>query len=260
MSIMEYNGSGIVAMTGKNCVAIASDMRYGIQQQTIADNMHKIFPIHEHCYIGISGLATDMITVKNKLNLRTKLYELREERKIRPSIFANMVSSLLYEHRFGPYFVEPVVCGLEDPRVLDGKLDIKPDGRLDVKSEMDVKDLPAAPAAPATPAKAAAARATGPLDEKTAKPEKVPFICAMDLIGAPVYTTDFVVAGTCSEQLYGCAEAFYKKDMNPDELFETISQTLLAAVDRDCLAGWGAIVHIITADKCVTKTLKTRKD
>ncbi len=42
MSIMEYNGSGIVAMTGKDCVAIASDMRFGIQQTTIADNMHKV--------------------------------------------------------------------------------------------------------------------------------------------------------------------------------------------------------------------------
>ena len=34
---MEYNGSAIVAMTGKNCVAIATDRRYGIRQlQTVA--------------------------------------------------------------------------------------------------------------------------------------------------------------------------------------------------------------------------------
>lgn len=31
----------------------------------------------------------------------------------------------------------------------------------------------------------------------------------------------------------------------PDELFETISQCLLAGVGRDCLAGWGAIVHVM---------------
>ena len=215
MSIMEYNGSGIVAMTGKNCVAIASDMRYGVQQTTIAENMHKIFPVHEHCYIGLSGLATDMQTVRNKLNFRTKLYELREERKMKPSVFGNMVSTFLYEHRFGPYFVEPVIAGLED------KYDEK----------------------------------TGKLVQKNA-----PYICAMDLLGAPVFTTDFVVAGTASEQLYGCSEAFYKPNLGPDDLFETISQTLLAAVDRDCLAGWGAIVHVITPDKIVTKTLKTRKD
>lgn len=43
-SIMAYNGSGIIAMTGKKCVAIASDMRFGIQQQTLAEDFHKVTP------------------------------------------------------------------------------------------------------------------------------------------------------------------------------------------------------------------------
>lgn len=49
---MEYNGSGIVAMTGKNCVAIASDMRFGIQQTTLAEDFHRVFYIY--IYISIS--------------------------------------------------------------------------------------------------------------------------------------------------------------------------------------------------------------
>ena len=31
----------------------------------------------------------------------------------------------------------------------------------------------------------------------------------------------------------------------PDDLFETISQALLNAVDRDAVSGWGAVVHIM---------------
>jgi hypothetical protein len=31
----------------------------------------------------------------------------------------------------------------------------------------------------------------------------------------------------------------------PEDLFETISQVLLNAVDRDALSGWGAVVHIM---------------
>lgn len=208
MSIMEYNGSGIIAMTGKNCVAIASDMRFGVQQQTLADNLHKIFPMHSKCYVGMTGLVTDMQTLESKFNFRLKLYELREERKIKCSTFANLVSTILYESRFGPWFIEPVVCGLEDR---DGKKD-------------------------------------------------VPYLSAMDLIGAPVTADDFVVAGTCTEQLYGVCESMYKKDMEPEDLFETISQCLLAAVDRDCLAGWGAIVHIITPEGTTSRQLKSRKD
>lgn len=208
MSIMEYNGSGIVAMAGKNCIAIASDMRYGVQQQTLASDIHKIFKMSDKCYIGMSGLITDMQTLEQKFNFRLKLYELREERQMKPSVFSSLVSASLYEKRFGPWFVEPVIAGLEDK---DGK-------------------------------------------------KNVPYLCAMDLIGAPVYTDDFVVAGSCSEQLYGVCEAMYRPEMEPEELFETISQCLLAAVDRDCLAGWGAIVHIITPEGTTSRQLKSRKD
>ena len=35
-SILNYNGGCVVAMRGKNCVAIATDLRFGVQGQTIA--------------------------------------------------------------------------------------------------------------------------------------------------------------------------------------------------------------------------------
>lgn len=195
-------------MTGKNCVAIASDMRFGVQQQTMACDFDRIYKMHDKCFVGMAGLITDVQTLIQKFNFRLKLYELREERKIKPSTFGNLVSSMLYERRFGPWFVEPIVCGLEDR---DGKKD-------------------------------------------------VPFISAYDLIGAAVYTDDFLVGGSASEELYGVCEAMYRKDMEPEDLFETISQCLLAAVDRDCLAGWGAVVHIITPEGVTTRELKSRKD
>ena len=46
----------------------------------------------------------------------------------------------------------------------------------------------------------------------------------------------------------------------PDELFETISQALLNAVDRDALSGWGAHVYIIENDKVTKRLLKGRQD
>lgn len=38
---------------------------------------------------------------------------LREERDIKPTAFGHMVSATLYERRFGPYFCQPVIAGLE---------------------------------------------------------------------------------------------------------------------------------------------------
>jgi len=202
---MEYNGSAVVAMTGKNCVAIAADRRYGVRQlQTMSCDFQKIFQINDKTFVGLAGLATDVQTMSQLLTFRTKLYALREEREMAPKTLMNMIATSLYEKRFGPYFVEPVVAGLDD--------------------------------------------------------DNNPHVCAYDFIGAMSTADDFVVSGTSSEQLFGVCESFYRKDMNPDELFETISQCLLAAVDRDCLAGWGGIVHVITPGGVTTKTLKGRMD
>ena len=33
---------------------------------------------------------------------------------MKPHTFAHLVGSTLYEHRFGPFFVTPIVIGLQD--------------------------------------------------------------------------------------------------------------------------------------------------
>jgi 20S proteasome subunit beta 3 len=82
----------------------------------------------------------------------------------------------------------------------------------------------------------------------------------MDLIGAQVFTDDFVVAGSSSENIYGMAESLYRPNMEPEDLFETISQVLLSSVDRDAMAGWGAVVHLITPQGVAVRELKARMD
>ena len=95
-SIMEYNGSGLIAMTGKDCVAICSDTRYGVQQVTVGCDLQRVFQVHDKLFMGLPGLVTDVQTFAAKVRFRVKMYELREERSIKPSVFANMVSNMLY--------------------------------------------------------------------------------------------------------------------------------------------------------------------
>lgn len=205
MSILAYNGGCVVAMRGKDCVAIATDRRFGVQAQTIETDFEKVFQINPRMFLGLVGLQTDILTVKDRLMFRKNLYETRENREMQPARFAAMLSSFLYEHRFGPYFIEPVIAGL-DPKTME------------------------------------------------------PFICNMDLIGCPNVPDDFVVAGTCGEQLYGMCETLWKPDLEPNQLFEVISQAMINAFDRDAISGWGATVYIIEKDKITVKTLKTRMD
>ncbi|XP_014773203.1 proteasome subunit beta type-3 [Octopus bimaculoides] len=206
MSILTYNGSAILAMKGKECVAIAADRRLGIQSSlTVSTKFQKIFKMGPRLFIGLPGLATDVQTVSQRLKFRLNLYELRENRKIKPKTFMSMVSNLLYERRFGPYFVEPVIAGL-DPITYE------------------------------------------------------PFIASMDLIGCPMVPGDFVVSGTCSEQMYGMCESLWQPNLEPDDLFETVSQAILNAVDRDALSGWGIIVYLIEKDKVTERILRARMD
>ncbi|RUS28628.1 hypothetical protein BC938DRAFT_481657 [Jimgerdemannia flammicorona] len=204
MSIMDYNGGSVVAMVGKNCVAIATDKRLGQQFSTISTEFEKIFPATDKTYLGLSGLATDVQTLSERFRFKINMYKMREERQIEPKTLAHMVSSTLYEKRFGPYFVDPVIAGLDK--------------------------------------------------------NNAPFICTMDLIGCINFAEGFAVSGTSGPNLCGMCESLWEPDLEPEDLFETISQALMNAVDRDALSGWGATVYVVTPDSVITRTLKTRQD
>ena len=204
MSILAYNGGAVIAMGGKNCVAICSDSRLGIQAQTVAKDFKKIFRINDRLQIGLTGLASDVISLNQVLQFKCNMYKFAEHREIKPETFSGLLSTCLYEKRFSPWFCEPVVAGLTE--------------------------------------------------------DNQPYISAMDLLGAPVVTREYAVSGTCTSNLHGMCEALYRPDLEPNELFEVISQCLLAAVDRDALSGWGAEVLIITPEGTITRKLKVRQD
>jgi 20S proteasome subunit beta 3 len=113
MSILQHNGSAVIAMAGNKCVGIASDRRFGAKQQTIGMDMQRVFKINNRTLIGFGGLATDVSTVYEDLKMKTDLYKLREDRDIKVKTFDNLVSNYLYSKRFGPFFIEPVIAGLD---------------------------------------------------------------------------------------------------------------------------------------------------
>ena len=94
-------------------MAIGSDQRMGIQYLTIGSNMQKIFKIQDNILMGLSGLATDIQTFSLEMRRKVELYRIRENVDLTPQLFINLVSSTLYEHRFGPFFLNPIVVGLD---------------------------------------------------------------------------------------------------------------------------------------------------
>ena len=205
----KYNGSALIGMIGKECVGIACDTRLGVRFQTIDTNFQKVFKVNDRTLVGFSGLATDIQTVSGKLRTTERLHSLEEDSDMTASMFANLVSTFLYKHRFAPYFINPIVVGL---------------------------------------------------DYDNTKKTWTPVLASYDLIGCMDKDNEFTVGGTATELLYGACESFYKPNMEPDELFEVIAQSLLSSMDRDILSGWGAQVYILTPTQIITKKLLTRLD
>lgn len=58
----------------------------------------------------------------------------------------------------------------------------------------------------------------------------------------------------------GMCETLWREDMEPGQLFEVISQSLMNAFDGDASSGWGALVHIIEPHQVTTRRLKCRQD
>ena len=102
-----------MAMKGNNCVAIASDLRFGKELQTVTCDFSKCFEMSPHMWLGLTGLGTDVQTVHQKMEFRKNMYELSESRNMTPKTFSAVLSNMLYERRFGPFFVNPVIAGLD---------------------------------------------------------------------------------------------------------------------------------------------------
>lgn len=175
------------------------------------------------------------------------MYKLREERNIKPCTFGHLVSSMLYEKRFGPYFTAPVIAGLEE----DGTPYLC--GMDTIGAMETAKDFIVQVRAPAravwAPGGARADRAWAHAQIVHAEPHARAAHC-----GTPPQQ------GTAPESLYGMCESMWRPDMDADELFEALAQCLLSGVDRDALAGWGALVHVITPQSVTSRTLKGRMD
>eukprot|EP00013_Stygamoeba_regulata_P028231 CAMPEP_0177652640 /NCGR_PEP_ID=MMETSP0447-20121125/13248_1 /TAXON_ID=0 /ORGANISM="Stygamoeba regulata, Strain BSH-02190019" /LENGTH=202 /DNA_ID=CAMNT_0019155919 /DNA_START=152 /DNA_END=760 /DNA_ORIENTATION=- len=202
---MRYNGGTVIAMKGKNCVAIGSDKVFGVRGQMVDKEFEKVFRLGPKLFVGLSGLATDIQTVHDSLRFQKSLYCLKEEREMKASTMSSLLSNMLYSRRFGPYFVEPIIAGLDGP-------------------------------------------------------DNAPFISGMDLLGAECFPDDFVVAGCADEFMFGVCESLFKPDLEPEDLFEVVSQCLLSGVNRDAQSGWGAVVYILTPTEIIRKDLKGRMD
>ena len=104
----------MIGMKGKNCVAIAMDRRLGAQYKTVSTNYQRVFQMTDKTIAGFIGLGGDIQTLAAELKSKLNIYSLKENRTIAPRTLSWLLAASQYKRRFSPYFIEPLVAGLDD--------------------------------------------------------------------------------------------------------------------------------------------------
>mmetsp|Transcript_15523 Transcript_15523/g.26217 ORF Transcript_15523/g.26217 Transcript_15523/m.26217 type:complete len:316 (+) Transcript_15523:33-980(+) len=288
----KFNGGSILAMAGRNSVAIAIDSRFGLGMQTIstaapsssndddADNSNNngnprilLFP-NSNTLLAWTGLYGDGLGFSDEMSvlLASKVrraggmrFDGTTTRKtMNPKAIAMLMSHLLYRRRNAPYYVEPVIVGLETVLVEE-----------DCLVEMEtVKSLQSIAATTTTNEVESA-----PLSVSITPDTKIqcktktiqrPYLMYSDMLGAQSTSHSFVCSGVASRSLHGTAEALWRPNLEGEELVEICGRAFVSALERDCYSGYGAVVYLIQAtenddgnesDVCIVEyVLSSRND
>jgi 20S proteasome subunit beta 3 len=240
------NGGSLLAMAGTDCVALAVDKRFGSGPALVNISPRNVLAPSSTVLVGFTGLEGDVQSLQHELTALVASQQSRglgfmttvsdqNRHKLSPKVMASLTSHVLYGRKQAPYYVEPLVIGLQ-PEPIVSK------GVSDRSINQDDQDAQTS--------------------ESSSLPHILyrPFLCSMDMIGATSQSKSFVCAGAASKSLYGTAEALWEPDMDRERLIEVCGRAFLGALERDCFSGYGAIVYLITKDGIVEYDLAGRND
>ena len=84
-----------------------------------------------------------------------------------------------------------------------------------------------------------------------------PILYEYDAIGTQSNSETFAMGGTAMENMYGLFESYYKPGMKPQQVEDTLSEILLAGIERDIGSGYGGVVYVLTPNDLKIVHLKT---
>jgi 20S proteasome subunit beta 3 len=232
------NGGSLLAMAGTDCVALAVDKRFGSGAALVNIGPRCVLAPSSTVLVGFTGLEGDVQSLQHELTalvasqqsrglgFMTTVSDDQNHRKLSPKVMASLTSHVLYGRKQAPYYVEPLVIGLQPERIVS-------------KGAMETSE-----------------------SSGSTLPQVLyrPFLCSMDMIGATSESTSFVCAGAASKSLFGTAEALWEPNMDRERLIEVCGKAFLTALERDCFSGYGAMVYLITKDGIIEYDLAGRND
>lgn len=112
--IAKKTGTTTVGLVCKDGIVLASDRRATMGYFIASKDVDKIYPINDHIAMTIAGGVGDAQTLVRWMKAETKLYELKQEKKMSVEAAATLLANILAQYKFFPFFVQLLVGGLDE--------------------------------------------------------------------------------------------------------------------------------------------------
>lgn len=106
-----------VAIAGEDFAVIAADTRLSTGYSIHTRNQNKLFKLNDSTVLGSTGCWPDILALTSLVRARIQMYKDQHGKDMSTNAIAQMLSNLMYNRRFFPYYVYNVVAGLD----ADGK-------------------------------------------------------------------------------------------------------------------------------------------
>jgi proteasome beta subunit len=106
-------GTTTLGMVCKDGVVMATETRATMGTLIAHKTTKKLYQIDNHLGLATAGLVGDLQTLARYLNAEANLYRLKRDQKIPVKSAATLMSNILNQRKFYPYYVQLVLAGYD---------------------------------------------------------------------------------------------------------------------------------------------------
>jgi proteasome beta subunit len=107
-------GTTTVGLVCKDGVVLASDRRATMGYYIASKDVDKIYALNDYMAMTIAGSVGDAQTLIRLMKAEVRLYEFKHGRKITVGAAATLLSNILAQYKFYPFFVQLLIGGMDE--------------------------------------------------------------------------------------------------------------------------------------------------
>ena len=108
---LKKTGTTILGMVCKDGVVIATEHRATMGTLIAHKATKKLYQIDDHLALATAGLVGDLQVLSRYLSAEANLYRLKRDTKIPVNSAATLMSNILNQRKFAPYYVQLILGG-----------------------------------------------------------------------------------------------------------------------------------------------------